>query len=287
MEDFFELPDTIHDLLTATRGKVNILTKRQNKWVNAYFSFCDKTGKEPTAADVARELGISRTASSKMKKRVMSILIPCLMPYFYQYNQDKDDDECQLTIQKSIENACREVPEYLEKRRGEKGYRHWRLSALAGGDIKSIAQERFGCDFYTGYVGKKIETLNGYEKLKIIHTTEHKSSVLSDWWYEKSRELSIRDNISFDESYSKLYSVIMAKWKKIEDSKKVAFPYKERLCRFCGQLLPLGEVIEGRKVTPRRLFCSNSCKIQHKRYSRKRKIAERGKSIFKKPPHHK
>jgi hypothetical protein len=267
------LPSTIHDILTATWSNASLsgkLTEKQKRWGAAYFSFFDRTDKEPTDADVARELGLSRAASSKMKRRILSLLAPA----WDKHMQDMDDDEYLLAIYRLIQKDNLNEPEFLEKRRGEKGYWHWKLSGLDWGEKRSVAQERLGLNLYTGYVGEKIQDRSGFEKLRVIYTTEHKSSPLSDWWNKKICDLAKKGNIHLGEAYRRLHHEIMERWQRAA-SNKSALAFKDRFCRSCGQLLPLGESIDGRKVTRRRALCSNFCKVQHRRYQQIRKIAKR------------
>ncbi len=277
---------SLHDIFMATREIAltsDKLTKKQKGWLVAYFSSHDETISEPTDAAVARVLGISRVASSTMKKRLIRIL----SPYFNRHLQDKLDDEDLLVVYEAVEKKLRTIPAYLEKRRGKKGYMLWKVSDWSQGNEKHWIHERLGRPYMTGYEGQEIENLGGFENLEIIYTTEHKSSLLSDWWFSKSMELSEHENISFGEAYDKLQHFFMDKWQKVRYSRfEDTVPFKERHCRFCNQLMPLGEIIEGKKVTPRRHYCSNSCKVQHSRVvRRKRKITARQKSVFKKNLH--
>jgi len=239
--------DTFHDVITATWDKAkSALTSKQKKWGEAFLSLDN-----PTDAQVARKLGISRAASSKMKWR----LLGKLRPYYKQYLIEKGNDDLLLKIAMDKEERILKRPEYLEKRRGRDYYVHWKA--------EKTSCKRLGLKYFSGRIGRQIIPQE-FEQLKhwpIIKSTTHKASPLSIWWKEKAQQYASQKNIEYTEAYIELSKFYSKKWP--EDAAAA-----DKRCRFCRCLLPIGEIIPESnmgKVTIRRKYCSNYCKTTYKR----------------------
>jgi hypothetical protein len=239
------------------------LTVKQTQYIQTYMDLSQAPDGEwspkniPTMARVAIEIGVSRTASASMVKRILKIALP------YYFSQEKLSSMDSI-IEKSyleIEEDILGQPEYIEMRYGQNPM-HWKAA--------QFKYPRFGKDrfIFTGYEGKGItveEAKKLSENIPIEKTTHHGPSPLSLWWHD-GIEIYLREKqIHYSQAYIELHNKYAAKYPK-ESSRKDMF------CPSCNSLLPLGEVIpnSGRgKITLRRKYCSDSCKTVHKRSSKK------------------
>lgn len=253
--------ETFHDILTAAWPEaINSLTAKQTKWCETYFSLAWSADVDegqwspkliPSCATVARELGISRAASAKMKWRILK----AIRPYYRDHlNQGVFDNILSRSAQISKQRA-KERPEYVEirKHRGKTRYIYWKAQTFNDDQIAS--QQII-------YSAKEIRDNKQLAKLKHLpfeYSREHNSSVLNSWWYRKISKYAKKRKISLEKASFELHSFYWKLWPKNLD-------YSERVCRFCDELMPLGEVIQGRKITRRRKYCSDHCKTYHKRY---------------------
>lgn len=234
---------TFYDVLIATWEEAkDHLTGRQRAWVEAFL----KLG-NPTDAAVARALGISRAASSRMHWRVLARL-----RQFYDHHlKERQTDRLLEGLAIKHEPYYASLPEYLEKTHGKAHLMQYTA-------IKAF-DERLGAVVFKGYSGREIENTKGLEHLQVFERKTFNPSPLSIWWAEQARKLSDEEAVSYSEAYTQLEQHYWHKWPEKYD-------LFDRLCRFCHQLLPLGQVFEGRKVTVRRRYCSQRCKTYHKRY---------------------
>jgi len=222
------------------------LTKKQQEWGEVFIQFTIP----PSSSLMAKILGVSRAASSKMKKR----LFWALLPYWQNLSRERDNDklfeECAIKNEKHISTD----PEYLEKRRGQNRIIHWQA--------KKVWHERLGLRLATGRAGREVSSQELLELKKILPLrmmSTHKASVLSLWWLAQVKQKMSEENTSYAESYRKLYDFYWGKWPPATED-------KDRLCRFCGCLLPLGKVVDGKRITRRRKYCSDQCKTYFKRH---------------------
>lgn len=225
----------------------NHLTPKQQHWCEMFLAL-----KKPTPAAVARILNISRAASSQMKLRLEKVL----SPYYQSFIDEKENDIQLETIALKKQEHILDNPEYLEKRRGQNHYMHWRPG-------EKEKDERLGLELVKGRNGKQVKTQQELQKLKdlpIRHTSTHKASPLSLWWIARVEEEMSQKNTGYTVTYEKLYTFYWDKW-----PQKVRKEF-HHLCRFCRCLLPLGEVVDGRKITKSRRYCSDSCKTYFKRH---------------------
>lgn len=235
------------DIIEQTYDKAkNHLTPKQRHWCEIFMAL-----KKPTSAAVARKLNISRAASNKMKIRLLKVLWP-----YYQNVKDEqeNDDELEIIALKKQEHIL-DNPEYLEKRRGQSHYMHW--------FSEEVYHERLGRKLTIGRTGKQVKTQQELQNLKHLPKqlmSTHKASPLSLWWIARVKEKMSKENTGYTVTYEKLYAFYWDKW-----PEKVRKEFNH-LCRFCRCLLPLGEVVGGRKITKRRRYCSDSCKTYFKRH---------------------
>jgi hypothetical protein len=241
------LADTFHDVLTASweRGKSS-LTDKQLEWCEAFRAL-----NNPTSADVARRLGVSRAASAKMKLRIREKL----KPFYLRHLEAKEHDEAFEDVALKKQKRILKTPERLVKRRGQKKWLHLKAEKTR---VQRVGLSLFSC--YSVEEIKPEDVLN-LKKLPKEFRTTHKASPLAEWWKEKAQEYASKENIKYSEALRKL--------KKYYSQKR---PQKtsstDRLCKFCRCLLPLGEIIPNSgmgKVTIRRKYCSNFCKTTSKR----------------------
>jgi hypothetical protein len=241
------ITETFFDVLKKNWDKAkNHLTPKQQHWCEMFLAL-----KKPTPAAVARILNISRAASSKMKLRLLTVLLP----YYQSFLDEQEDDKLLETITLKKQEHLLENPEYIERRRGQSHYMHWRA--------EKVYHERLGKSLTTGRIGKQVKNTLELQKLKdlpIRHTSTHKASPLSLWWVARVEEEMSQKNTDYTATYEKLYAFYWAKWP--EKARKEL----DCLCRFCRSLLPLGEIVGGRKITKRRRYCSDSCKTYFKRH---------------------
>jgi len=99
-----------YDIITRSLEEAEArLTPNQRKWCKVYLELDN-----PTAADVARILNITRQASYQMMKRV----IRELWPAYQEHLNKKANDEILLKIAIDRHEKISKQTEYLEKRRG-------------------------------------------------------------------------------------------------------------------------------------------------------------------------
>ena len=241
------ITETLFDVIKKTWDEAkNHLTPKQQHWCEMFLAL-----KKPTSAAVARKLKISRSASNKIKLRLLKVL----QPYYQKLKSKQENDELLEIIALKKQEHILDKPEYLEKRRGQNHYMHWRA--------EKVWHERLGLFLATGRIGEQIKTQQELQKLKhlpIRRMSIHKASPLSLWWLDRVKKEMLKENISYTETYKKLHAFYWKKWP------KKATKGFDHLCRFCRCLLPLGEIVDGRKVTERRRYCSDSCKTYFKRH---------------------
>lgn len=238
--------DGFSDILEQTYKKAkNHLTSKQQHWCEIFLAL-----KKPTCAAVARKLNISRVASNQMKRRLLKILLP----YYQSFLSEQNDDKLFLVHALNNQKDLLGKPEYLEKRRGQSQYMYW--CAI------EVWNERLGLSLVTGRIGRQItyQELQNLKHLPIRLISTHKASPLSLWWIDRVKEEMSQKNTGYAVTYEKLYTFYSDKWpEKVREK-------LDHLCRFCRCLLPLGEVVDGRKITKRRRYCSDSCKTYSKRH---------------------
>lgn len=239
--------DVFGDILEQTYDKAkNHITPIQRRWCEIFLAL-----KKPTSAAVARKLNISRAASNQMKLRLKKVLLP----YYDIFKDEQENDNLLLTHALSTQEYILDNPEYLEKRRGQDHFMHWHA--------EKVWHDRLGLFLATGRIGEQVKNTLELQKLKdlpIRHTSTHKASPLSLWWIAKVKEKMSKENTGYTVTYEKLYAFYWGKW-----PEKVRKEFNN-LCRFCRCLLPLGEVVDGRKITKSRHYCSDSCKTYFKRH---------------------
>ena len=243
------ITETPFDVIKKTYDEAkNHLTPKQQHWCEMFLAL-----KKPTSAAVARKLNISRSASNRIKLRLLKVL----QPYYQKLKSKQENDELLEIIALKNQEHILDKPEYLEKRRGQNHYMHWRA--------EKVWHERLGLFLATGRIGKQVKTRQELQKLKdlpIRFMSVHSASPLSLWWLARVKEEMLKDNISYTEAYKKLYVFYQEKWAPPPDNTK-SFDGR---CRFCCCLLPLGEVVYVLKITKRRRYCSNQCKTYFKRH---------------------
>jgi hypothetical protein len=242
-----DLPESFHDLLTATWEEAqSSLSLTQVLWCRAYLEIADRTNVFPTASVVAQRLGVSFSASCRMRRRI----IPRLLPYYRRYLQEKRLDELFLTHGVRKHKEISRWPEYLERRRGCDHLMHWK--------VESTWNDRLGLMLYSGRSGRQVRTRSGLEHLPVRTTSVHKASPLSQWWATAGKERAARTGQSFSQAHREVFEEYWSKWPHHVDESR-------RYCRVCRSLLPLGAEIDGAKVTVRREICSRFCKAIWKR----------------------
>jgi hypothetical protein len=231
-----------HELITSTREDARrYLTDRQWAWLQTYLSFEPDA---PSDAQVGVKLGISRAASSRMKWRILSALKPAYKKYLEECHFDEQLEDL-ARINDQIINSC---PEFLEKERGKPGLQYWKA--------EFVYDERIGLfrHTYSKQQGQRLAP-----DLPIRTVTLVKESTLSKWWHRRIKKYANQQHVSYGDAYCELQDRYLQMWPE-------AFRDESRhLCRYCSQLLPLGELVEGRKVTIRRRYCSSLCKTSFKR----------------------
>lgn len=237
------------------------LSLKQRAWCKAYrsllYSASDGNWSPkdiPTAARVAKGLGISKQASAKMAKRIVKILLPHLEDLLHQQRIDKLSEEWALRAKEEVDR----LPEYIEikRYRGDgKKIMHWTAD--------SAYDERINLTLQNIWNGKEIseDTMQKLKHLPVKYADVYPPSLLNLWWDKKITEYAASKSVSYEAAATKLWYRYWYKWPK-------DFEYLQRVCKFCGNLLPIGEKIEGRKVTIRRKYCSNKCKTYFKRYKK-------------------
>jgi len=243
--------ETFHDVLTTTLDEdaKSLLEPRQKDWVETFFRLASPKNRfYPSDAEIARALGISRTASNRLKKR----LLKRLLPKYRENLGDKADDFVLEGFFLRRHIQIKQTPEFLEKVRGRNRLRHWRA-------IKD-REQRIGLTLYHGYELKGSVNIRSkrFKNLPIRQRTDHGPSILNRWWTEKIFSHAREKKISPEQAYLELHQAYFERWGRDAD-------FMNCLCRACGDLLPIGETIDGRQVTRRRKYCSNTCKTLHKR----------------------
>jgi len=159
---------TFHDLITAIWEQARShLTPRQRGWGEAYLSL-----EYPTDAEVARVLGISRAASSKMKWRVAEIL----RPFFSQFLDEKQSDEILETITLRSDQRILDRGEHIVKKRGQK-HELWK-------PVKA-PHPRLGSWHYLCEKVKTIDSIEDFKGVPVVKCQGFRPSALSNWWHEK------------------------------------------------------------------------------------------------------
>jgi len=252
----------LYDIITSLKiDDVPELSKKQRAWCKAYLSLSRSASNGnwspkdiPTAARVAERLGISRQASAKMTKRIVKKLLLHLEELRAQQHIDKLTEESAFRAVKKVGL----LPEYIEIKRyrgGGKKIMHWTADSALDETIKMELQNIWS--------GKEIseDTRQKLKHLPVKHTDIYASSLLNLWWCKKVTEYTDSKSVNYRAAANKLWFHYYNKWPK-------DFEYFQRVCKFCGELLPIGEKIEGRKVTTRRKYCSDKCKTYFKRYKK-------------------
>jgi len=242
-----EYPTTFHDVITSTweRARAHLTTK-QRRWGDAYLSL-----DQPSMAVVAKHLGISRAASCQLRKR----LLTALWPYLRDYYQDKHlDENLERVALETHELILRKRAAYVEER--PKGrFTIWEATSSPSDPVS----KRIGLpEIIMGWRARPLRPNESPKDYPLMKWRRLKSSVLAQWWVRKAKE----KGGSFSESLKVMLEAYHSRWPE-------GCSEERRYCAFCKSLLPLGETIEGAKVTIRRKYCSSRCKTYSKRYRKK------------------
>jgi hypothetical protein len=238
------LPETSGDLdvgalISATlEFAQDHLTSTQKEYIEAYLSL-----EKPTDKAVAEKLNKSPSAVTKLRQRIRNKLF---FGFYHQYTQAVIDDCLLEYLYKRIHSQNEAFGPYLELRRGKKGFVFWKPVP--------IHNKRIGMTLLVAWQGIEVEELlEEHRGLPIIKRTVHGPSPLNEWWHEKVIGHADESGMGFEDAWAELYRQYYHLWPDETD-------YLRRHCLCCGSLLPLGEIIDGKKVTINRKLCSDNCK---------------------------
>lgn len=247
LPNFHDMLATIYPAIKDEPGK---LTQKQKAWIRAYNNLDPADAWRAPCGKVAAILGISLSASSRLRQRISIILKENEKPYLDEMN-DKQDDERIEAAYMTLEQNIEAYPEYLEKVRGVSGLVHWKPV--------EVYHERTGRSYRTGHVG---ETISEHEAksldLPLVKRTKHTPSPGGEWWHNRVLEHCERFGVSYKQGYLKVHGNFYIKWPKEK-------PHHERFCKVCGCLLPLGERIGEKLIKSNSKYCSDRCKTYSKR----------------------
>jgi hypothetical protein len=229
-------------------AEAGMLTERQRLWCEEWESL-----EEPTAAEVARKLCITKQASGKIKKRIIAVLLHLAEKHFLE----KQNDEILDAAAFRKEEWLSERPRYLEYSENG-GKRKW---VLWEANSKPRFDERLGREVRSGYGCREVSedeaaALRARGVPARRRLKAHKASPLARWWLQKTQEFAAVEGLKYSEARRALYRQYSVAGR----------------CRQCQSYLPYGETIPGSgmgRVTERREFCSNFCKVLHKRLRKK------------------
>ena len=246
---------TIYETLRYWRdAEAGELSPKQRGWCE-----CWERLENPSAAGVARELNISKQASAAMLRRIVAKLLSAMQRHARENRGDFELDRTAAAKQERIEAR----PEYLElsERRGKLRRIHFQ----AGGGF----DERLGRETVSGYHFREVSEAEAAalqaRGVPVVRRRWkiHKESPLARWWIARARELQKERGIKYTDALQELRRLYAA-----------ARPQAEKgatRCIVCRQPLPWGETIPGSgmgRITARREFCSNFCRITFKRTRR-------------------
>ena len=191
-----------------------------------------------------------------MQRRIVEKLLPAMEQHAREKCTDFELEKIAAGKQERIEAR----PEYLERseRRGRVKWLHFK----AGGGF----DERLGREVVSGYHFREVSEAEAAEiKARGVPVVRrrgkpHKESPLARWWIKKARDLAGARGIKYTEAMLSLLREYGAR--------RPPGAQGATHCRRCGSPLPYGEKIPGSgmgRVTIRREYCSNFCKITHKR----------------------
>jgi hypothetical protein len=210
----------------------------------------------PSAAGVARELGISKQASAAMQGRIVSKLLSTMQRHAEETAADFALDK--VASEKAAHIQAR--PEYLEisERRGK--LRRLHFQAFGGFD------ERLGRETVSGYHIREVSEAEAAELeargIPVVRRRWkiNKESPGTRYWIEMARGLARAQGVNYKEALLTLYR---------ENARRRPPAAKgSGRCRRCGCPLPWGETIPGSgmgRVSGAREICSNFCKVTTKR----------------------
>lgn len=216
--------------------------------------------KNPSAAAVARELGITRQAAGKMGRLIVARLASAAAEVSANIKAAQEDDESLEAIARfKAERICRR-PEYLERSERRGAVRWLHFAAAPSFD------ERLGRMTVSGYSMREVSLAEAVAlqargvPLVRRRWKTHKESPLARWWILKARERARERGIGYSEALQALYREYAAR--------RPAGAKGSQSCRRCRCPLPYGETIPESgmgRITAAREFCSNFCKITFKR----------------------
>jgi len=235
------------------------LTTAEKRWLDEYLRQAHGE-KRPSAASVARALGISRQLSARIQRKIFAVLAQI-------YTKAKKEDEENQILDRALECIRRPKSEvvkstgpYLERTRGDDTWRLWVPKIAWDEDLGRPHMK----DTWL-HRGWELCIVQESEAKKLIsagirlrQTTTYLPSPGQLWWQQRAKELSREQGIGFSEAYRMLRASILERY-----ANRGAEP---RFCPSCGTLLPLGENLDGSAVTIRRTYCSAHCRVHAARH---------------------